>query len=125
MRHEVLIPLHAISRLEVQSAEKGVSRSTIATASLVGAASGAGIGLIVGGLREMSECFFACEENHKSGTWAAVGIGTVAGALLGGMVGSMIGTPKWKRVPISPVPLAVSVRPRRDGGVGVALMARF
>ena len=126
MSHQVVIPLHAISQLEVQSAEKGVSGSRIVTASLLGAAGGAGIGLIARGLSEMSECFLGCEgQDNKAGRWAAVGIGAVAGALVGGMIGSMTGNNKWKRVPLSSVPVGVSVQPRRDGGVGLALTARF
>jgi len=131
-QHEVVIPLHAVTQLEVRAGADGSSASGAMKGAAWGAVGGAAVGLAIGIMKPAVDCVVLCdaEEARRNKREAEPFRAMATGALLGAVAGVMIGTirrgDQWKRLAIqSPVPLGISVRPGRSRGVAVALSTTF
>jgi hypothetical protein len=130
-QHEVVIPLHAVTQLEVRAGADGSSKSGAMKGAAWGAVGGAVVGLAIGIMKPAVDCLLCSEEEARSKQRKAEPVQPMAvGALLGAVAGLMIGTirrgDQWKRVALqSHVPLGISVRPSGGRGVAVALSATF
>jgi hypothetical protein len=129
---EVMIPLRAVTQLEVRAGADGSSTSGAMKGMVWGAIGGASLGLAIGIMKPSFDCIPLCNtEEGRRNKQEAEPLETMAfGAMLGAVAGAMIGTMRrgdqWKRVAIQPpVPLRISVRPSHRGKVAVALSTTF
>jgi hypothetical protein len=124
----IRMPVHLIGRLDRYAGRHNRRWRGAA----FGAAGGAVIGGVVGYLAcENYEVTLAgggtgnCFDSRDGGQlalWGPLGIGVVAGPLLGFLIGTRIVTDRWEEVPLEH--LRVGVAPQRDG-VGVGVQLRF
>jgi hypothetical protein len=131
-QHEVVIPLHAVTQLEVRGRADGSSKSGAVKGVVWGAAGGAAIGLAIGIMKPAVDCLPLCDtevarrNNRDAEPLKAMATGALLGAAAGAVIGAFARGDQWKPVAIqSPLPLGISVRPGRSRGVAVALSTTF
>ncbi len=114
----LLVPVASINRLEGSRGRKSNSAEGAGIGLLVGAATGAIIGLASG---DDEPGFITWTAEQKAGVGAVL-LGGVGG-VIGLIAGATITTDRWNEVPVDR--LRVSFAPQRDGRFALGLSMRF